>query len=192
MGNTGRGQNGRDVMPERLAEAQRRVNAGRRLVIYERTTGLFAQWYIALRCEEECYRAQRYDRPLSIAVLEPDRREDAWDAAERTAATLLDRMRKADLPGYFGNARFVLVMPETARQGAQEVLGRVCKDVPGMVGGVAAFPSDGLTFDQLYEVAVRRIDPANGHETAAEPTPFRRVKRPDWPATVPHGGAFKT
>ena len=159
-----------------LDEALRRVNAGRKLVIYERETGLFAYWYIALRCEEECYRAQRYRRPLSIAVVEPDQTSDSWAIAEQITGALEKRLRKADLPGYLGNARFVLVMPETDQDGALDVLRRIEEDVTEMRCGLAAFPQDGHNFDQLYEIAARRLA-AEDAAHRADQTLFKRVEQ---------------
>lgn len=143
-------------------EALRRVNADRKLVIYERETSLFAYWYIALRCEEECYRAQRYRRPLSLAVVEPEHTSDTWAVAEQITGALEKCLRRADLPGYLGNARFVLVMPETGEDGALGVLQRIEDDVAEMQWGLAAFPQDGHNFDQLYEIAARRLDSEDG------------------------------
>lgn len=160
-----------------LDEALGRVNAGRKLVIYERETGLFAYWYIALRCEEECYRAQRYQRPLSIAVVEPDQTSDSWTVAEQITRALEKRLRKADLPGYLGNARFVLVMPETDQDGALGVLRRIKEDVAETRWGLAAFPQDGHDFDRLYEIAARRLDVEDATH-GADQTPFKRVERP--------------
>ncbi len=158
-------------------QALRHVNEGRKLVIYERETGLFAFWYITLRCEEECYRAQRYQRPLSVAVLEPEHAAEAWSVAEQITRALEKRLRKADLPGYLGNARFVLVMPETDQDGALDVLQRIEEDVAEMQWGLAAFPQDGHSFDQLYEIAARRLDSEDAVQRA-NLTPFKRVDRP--------------
>jgi len=162
-------------------EVLRQVNAGRKLVIYERETGLFAHWYIALRCEEECYRAQRYQRPLSLGVIEPSSTGDSWAISEKLAPALQDRLRKADLPGYLGTARYVLIMPETDLEGAEEVIQRIRNDVEDIQGGVASFPHDGLTFDHLYEIAARRLRTEVPASTTNEPpTPFRRIERPRW------------
>jgi hypothetical protein len=43
------------------------AEAGRKFVIYERTTGLFAHWYIAMRGEEECNRVARLRREINCA-----------------------------------------------------------------------------------------------------------------------------
>ncbi len=140
-----------------LQQAQERVAAGRKLVIYERDTGLFAYWFIALRCEEECYRAIRYDRPLSVAVIEPAPETDTWDAVERITKALQDYLRNADLAGYLGNARFVIVLPETDRDGAHGFLDRMRGFVPDIQGSVSACPEDGGTFQQLYDAAAQRL-----------------------------------
>ena len=166
---------GSDTNP--LDEALRRVNAGRKLVIYERETGLFAYWYIALRCEEECYRAQRYQRPLSIAVVEPEHSSDTWDVTKQITAALEKRLRKADLPGYLGNARFVLVMPETDQDGALDLLRRIEADVAEIQSGLASFPQDGLDFDQLYEIAARRLNSEDG-ECEVNQTLLKSIERP--------------
>jgi hypothetical protein len=172
---------GQGAESDPLFEAMRQVNAGRKLVIYERTTGLFAHWYIALRCEEECYRAQRYGRQLSIGVIEPREGSDAWVVAEKIAPALQERLRRADLPGYLGNARFILAMPETTLTQGLDVLRRIADDIPEVQNGVAAFPEDGLTFDQLYEIAVRRLQTGeSGSPSDKPPTSFRRVDRPGW------------
>ena len=157
-------------------EALQRVNAGRKLVIYERETGLFAYWYIALRCEEECYRAQRYQRPLSVAVVEPDHTSDSWAIAKEITGALEKRLRKVDLPGYLGNARYVIVMPETGPDDALGVVRCIEEDVVEMQWGLATFPQDGGNFDQLYEVAARRLEVGDGAQRVP-PTLLKRGER---------------
>jgi hypothetical protein len=177
MQNSNSASNNERFDTDPLDEALHRASAGRKLVIYERETGLFADWYIALRCEEECYRAQRYQRPLSIAVVEPEHRSETWTVAEQITSALEKRLRKADLPGYLGNARFVLVMPGTDRDDASYVLQRIEGDVAEMQWGVAAFPQDGSNFDQLYDVAARRLDSEAG-PGEVDQTRVERVKLP--------------
>src|SRR5437763_15180016 len=48
---------------------QRQVEQGRRLAIYDHDTGLFAEWYLAMRLDEECSRAGRYSAPLSVILV---------------------------------------------------------------------------------------------------------------------------
>jgi GGDEF domain-containing protein len=144
--------------PDGAAEhALRDPGTGRRLVMYERTTGLLAHWYLALRCDEECQRARRYGQTLSLAVIEPQPGVEARQFSDRMPAALRERLRKADLAGYLGNARFVVLMPETGQPNADKLLGRLLRGAPGAQAGVSTFPRDGRTFSSLYAVAARRL-----------------------------------
>ena len=138
-----------------LQQARERAEAGRKLVIYERETGLFAYWFISLRCEEECHRALRYGRPLSFAVIEPAPDTDSWvEATDRFTKVLQKHMRKVDLAGYLGNGRFVMVLPETDRAGAVLFVERMRGVMPDVQAGAGGCPEDGEPFSAPYETAV--------------------------------------
>jgi len=140
-----------------LEKAAEQVETGRKLVIYERETGLFAHWYVTLRGQEECDRAGRYKRPLAIVVIEPTPQSDAWAVKEYVANWLAKHMRAADVAGYLGNGRCVAVLPETDAEAASIVIGRLQADVGDTDVACSVFPHDGTTFDQLYEAAAARI-----------------------------------
>lgn len=59
-------------------KAVQQAAEGRKLAIYERTTGLLAYWYLVMRGEEECARAARYKRPLSLLLIEPSPESNDW------------------------------------------------------------------------------------------------------------------
>lgn len=160
-----------------IDRALKEVDVGRRLVIYERTTGLFAHWYLALRCDEECYRARRYDRPLSLAVVEPAAGADSWHVSQRITSALQEGLRKADLAAYLGNARYVLLMPETGPASARGLAGRLRRKVPEAQAGISTFPRDGLAFDDLYAVAARRLGSDAETHVVEDLQAFRRVRR---------------
>ncbi len=158
----------RSVSPIRQAvieKAVQQVEAGRRLAIYERETGLLAHWYITLRCEEECHRAERYDRPLTLIVIEPEATAEAWKAQGQLADWLGRKLRPADMAAYFGNGRFVVAMPEIGRAGALALLARLHQDIAGVETGLASFPQDGRDFEALSRVALKNLGVAS--ETAA-------------------------
>ncbi len=141
-----------------LQQARERVEAGRKLVIYERDTGLFAYWFISLRCEEECHRALRFGRPLSVAVIEPALDTEPWaEATDQITEALQKHLRKVDLAGYLGNGRFVLVLPETDRAGALLFVKRLRAFLPDIQAGAGGCPEDGETFNELYETAAARL-----------------------------------
>ena len=136
-----------------LRKVADQVEVGRRLVIYERETGLLAMWYIALRCDEECYRARRYGHALTLISIAPTPESDAWAVQQSVADWLRQHLRKTDLAAYVGDGRYVVMMPETAAPGAQIVLDRLRADVDGVEIGVASSPDDADNFEQLLAAA---------------------------------------
>lgn len=131
---------------------------GRKLVIYERETGLFAHWYIALRCEEECYRARRYEHGLTLVVIEPaSGSEDPWATQDYVANWLRRQLRKADLAAYLGNGSFVVVMPQSEQGVAHAVIDRLRAEIEGIEVGVSSFPEDGSDFEELLASAKGRL-----------------------------------
>ncbi len=144
-----------------LKQAVDGADVGRKLVIYERETGLFAHWYIALRCDEECYRAARYEHELILISIEPAPESDAWAVQQSVADWLRQHLRKTDLAAYVGNAGYVVLMPETAAAGAQIVVDRLRAEVDGVEMGVASSPDDADNFEQLLAAARSRLaDPS--------------------------------
>jgi hypothetical protein len=139
------------------------VDKGRKLVIYERDTGLFAYWYVELRGNEECDRARRYGRDVSVAVIEPDRTVDAWETQERLRDWLRDGTRHTDIAGYLGNGRYVVIMPEADRAAAEAAIARMKEAGLATDAGFACFPEDADTFDALYRAASSTLPPALRH-----------------------------
>jgi hypothetical protein len=144
--------------PARLIEkVTEQAASGRKLVIYERETGLFAHWYLALRCEEECHRATRYARSLSLLVIEPLSPDNAWGVKDDLANWISQNLRATDVAAYFGNGRYVVVMPEATPNGVERVLERMAGEVPGVALATSDFGVDGATYDELYAAASERL-----------------------------------
>jgi GGDEF domain-containing protein len=140
-----------------LRRAKPEAEAGRRLAIYERETGLLAYWYIALRGDEECYRAGRYGRPLALLLAEPAPGADEWDVASKICAWLTAEVRKSDVAGYLGNGRCVVLMPETSLDSARRFAARLARAVPGTQFGLAGHPLDGESYHELASNATKRL-----------------------------------
>ena len=155
----------RDTPPEKRAieKVMHQVDKGRKLVIYERDTGLFAHWYVELRGNEECDRARRYGRELAVAVIEPNRERDAWEMQERMRDWLRDGVRHTDITGYLGNGRYVVIMPEADREAAEAAIGRMKAQDLATDAGLAFFPEDGESFEALYRTASAQLPPALRH-----------------------------
>jgi hypothetical protein len=139
------------------------VDRSRKLVIYERDTGLFAYWYVELRGNEECDRARRYGRDLAVAVIEPDRGTNARETQRRLRDWLSDDVRHTDVAGYLGNGRYVIVMPEAGPEAAESAIARMKADGIATDAGVACYPMEGENFEQLYRAASTKLPPALRH-----------------------------
>src|SRR4030095_7838733 len=85
----------------------------------------------------------------------------------KSAAVVRESLREIDIAARYGGEEFAVVLPETARHGAQLVAERIRerieeqfrsrrRDAPRVTasGGVATFPEDALTAEEL----LRRAD----------------------------------
>ncbi len=88
------------------------------------TTGLFDQLGVVTRLEEELSRSNRYDRPLTIAVLKPSIPPKEKTAA--CAAIVRNELRTPDVLGHLGNGVLVVVLPETPLEPARGLTARLC------------------------------------------------------------------
>jgi hypothetical protein len=149
-----RKSSGIEALVERAAKE---AETGRKLAIYERTTGLLAYWYVAVRCNEECERAARYKRPMVFLVVEPSPGKDDWATQGALTEWLRNGLRVIDIVGYCGNGRFIALMPETERTAAQGVIERLRAQVPAADTAMAGFPEDGSNFDELYASALQKL-----------------------------------
>ena len=141
------------------SQIEKFVNSGRKLVIYERDTGLFAHWYVDLRGNEECDRARRYARPLSVIVIEPARAVpgEEWATQQALCNWLSRELRQSDIAGYLGNGRCVVIMPEADGAAVGGVIRRLKSEGYATDIGLAVYPTDGDTYDILYKTAALQL-----------------------------------
>ncbi len=142
------------------------IGEGRKLVIYDQETGLYAPWYIELRCEEECYRSVRYKLPFTLLVLQPGPEADVWTLRGQLADWLRRQRRRSDIPGHLDDGRFILLMSETEVDGARRFIQRLREAVPGIEIAMSRHIEDGANFEQLVSAAAERLG-RDGAETAA-------------------------
>jgi GGDEF domain-containing protein len=129
------------------------------------------------RIKLELTRSRRYDRPLGLVVIESesDDRKIARQMLKSVQQDLMsrftlarigqiisDRIRQTDLVLRDHHGRFVILCPETDLESAILLGSRVAQDVEErtdfhVLWGVAAFPEDALTFDDLLLKARERL-----------------------------------
>jgi diguanylate cyclase (GGDEF)-like protein len=148
-----------------------------RLSITDGLTGVWNRRYLALSLAKEIERAQRFRRPLSVLMLDIDRFKDVNDAhghlrgdevLVELSRRMLSRIRgEIDTLARFGGEEFVIVLPETPREGARVVANKLRRAVRGKpfvsdVGpdvkvtvsiGVAVYPEDGDSVEDLIQAA---------------------------------------
>lgn len=128
-----------------------------------------------LKFTEEIERAKRYDRPLTVAMIDVDHFKLFNDmeghvygdeALKKIAQTLSSNLRKSDILGRYGGEEFILMMPETKLHSASEICERLRVSVENCVFqgqkenayltvsiGLATFPIHGETTEALVKIA---------------------------------------
>ena len=153
----------------------------RRLSAIDRMTGLFNRGYFDERVAAEVSRARRSSQPISLVMLDVDHFKlfndkyghAAGDAGLRAIASLLRHtVRRSDIVERYGGEEFVLVLPDTSAEAAVEkveairsALEQTAIRLPREQGtgaltisaGVATFPADGVTSDELLDEADARL-----------------------------------
>jgi diguanylate cyclase (GGDEF)-like protein/PAS domain S-box-containing protein len=112
-----------------------------RLAITDTLTGLYNRRHFFEMARREAALAQRYDHPLSIAIMDIDRFKrinDTYghlvgDHVLRALAELCQRiLRQSDLLGRYGGEEFVVLMPDTQLEEGFQVAERLRKSVEEM------------------------------------------------------------
>ena len=115
-------------------ERERLVAELERLSTTDPLTGVLNRRSLGARLEEEARRADRYGRPLAVAMLDGDHFKkvndthghDAGDAVlRRIASTLRQCVRETDAVARFGGEEFVVLLPETPLDDARATADRI-------------------------------------------------------------------
>jgi diguanylate cyclase len=144
-------------------------------------TGLPNRGYVDDRFAIELSRARRYEKPLTIAVIDADRFKKlndtyghpAGDVALRTLGAMLrSSFRQSDTAGRYGGEEFVVILPETDMETARrklESLRELMASTPvelsarretiqvTISAGLASFPEDGDGAAELFALADERM-----------------------------------
>jgi diguanylate cyclase (GGDEF)-like protein len=147
----------------------------------DQMTGVWNYRYLLTSLNREVERAHRFDRSLSVLMLDLDhfkRVNDAHghqrgDAVLREFATRVQaEIREVDTLARYGGEEFAVVLPETTAAGAQNLADRICSairsrpfttdedDVPIAVTvsiGGAVYPEQGGSSRELVQAADRAL-----------------------------------
>jgi len=157
-------------------ESLRYRNKMRELAATDGLTGLLNHRRIGEMLRDEMRRAERYNRPLSVLMLDVDSFKsfnDAYghvigDQLLRSVSQLLQSgVRTVDKVGRYGGEEFIIVMPETHKDDAYLLAERIRTAVEEQAYvviageeihrtisvGVASYPEDGLNPQEVVERA---------------------------------------
>jgi GGDEF domain-containing protein len=129
------------------------------------------------RIKIELTRSRRYHRPLSLVVIESESDDEKTTremlksiqhdllnrfTSARVGQIIDDRIRQTDLVLRDRRGRFIVLCPETDLENASLLARRIAQAVRErtslhVLWGVAAFPEEALTFDDLLQKARERL-----------------------------------
>ncbi len=129
------------------------------------------------RIKIELTRSRRYHRPLSIVVIESESEAEKITremlksvqhdllsrfTSARVGQIIDDRIRQTDLVLRDHKGRFIVLCPETDLPSASLLAKRISQAIKertslGVLWGVAAFPEEALTFEDLLQKARERL-----------------------------------
>jgi len=154
-----------------------------RLATTDSLTGAFNRRQMTKIANQELHRAVRYGHPTSVILLDIDDFKEINDhfghaagdlAIQETAKTILINLRTIDYLGRYGGDEFVIVLPETDQNQAEQVAERLrskvdrheishdAQDVDlsislGLVCVAGDTDQDRLDFDRLTQLADRAL-----------------------------------
>jgi diguanylate cyclase (GGDEF)-like protein len=163
--------------------------------------GSFERLYLSLRLAEEQERVGRYGGIATVVCIgldatgspeqlnDPEAHEKVLEAVRTTVARLL---RTCDVLSRHGKSDLLALLPETDRRKARKVSERLCKwiegeayEIPGLGTvdfmrlsiGIAAFPLNGETMDDVLQASRRAMQRARamGRNTTAVSHEFIRT-----------------
>jgi diguanylate cyclase (GGDEF)-like protein len=147
-----------------------------KLSITDPVTGLTNHRYFQEKLKAEVERSNRHQRFFSVMMIDVDHFKKFNDrfghpegdkALAQVARLVKNATRTADSVSRYGGEEFTVILPETPKSSAMEVAGRIRKDLENIaIGaspentlpitlsiGVACFPEDGLTNEELLVAA---------------------------------------
>lgn len=166
-----------------------------KLAVTDDLTEVYNQRFLKTALRREIQRARRFDLELSIALIAVDNldalTEEHGDlkaslTLKELAVVLAQQVRSFDVLGRSGEGEFILILPQTDRDGATEVAERMralveqhtftnSERATTVSLGVAAFPRDGGDMKGLTTSAERALQQAKQMGRNRVATPPRKA-----------------
>ncbi|MBE9504594.1 MAG: GGDEF domain-containing protein [Proteobacteria bacterium] len=157
-------------------EKTNQLESLKKQAIFDQLTDVYNRHYVIKRLDEEIKRANRFNHPITITFIDID---DFKKFNDKHGHLLGDKLlkdftqlirkglRKNDLLGRYGGEEFLLVTPETDKEGAQAIANKLLAltkkysflgcdgDVTGVSfsAGISCYPEDGTTSEELIDIA---------------------------------------
>jgi len=122
--------------------------------------GLVTYWYLARRCDDECYRAARYRRPLTLLIVRMTEGPDTPKIEQQLRNWMRSNVRLSDIAAYLGDRTYGLLLPETDRGGAEGLERRLRVAFPRAQTAVSSHPADGGNLETMLRNALGVIERA--------------------------------
>lgn len=142
-----------------------------RMIITDELTGLHNYRHFNNTLESEVLRAKRYERPLSMMVIDIDNFKEVNDkrghhggnlALKQIANILKFNLRSFNTIFRYGGDEFVIILPETSKKDTFKLAKRLNKLVKKELKvtisiGLAEFPKDGTTAETFFASADKSV-----------------------------------
>jgi len=141
---------------QRRYEGLRRARGfAERLVIYDRETGFYADWYFRLRLQEELVRSQRFGQACSLLLVESTKGRLTPECEKALFDTMATAFRETDIVAHLGSLRFVVLLPNSSTEGATLARKRLLELLPDgeVEAGMASYPENGNDWRDLLAAA---------------------------------------
>ncbi len=131
-------QSAQKIMKRKQVEIDGVLAQAQEILKMDSLTFLPNRRMIIQKLQDETLRAERYDTPLSVSVVDVDhfkRINDTYghvsgDEVLRQVGYLLrDHIRHPDVAGRFGGEEFLIILPNSTAQAAAEQAARLCRKV---------------------------------------------------------------
>ncbi len=162
-----------------IARLRRRVEKLQDLVVRDDLTSLFNLRFFNRTLENEHSRAQRFDREYSLIFVDLDGLKNVNNrfghlaggrVLQQVGDFIAQKIRGIDVPARVGGDEFVIICPETPKMSARLVAERIRQGIEELNSredgppqeitvsmGVASFPDDGETPEQVLDRADRAL-----------------------------------